>query len=127
MSELDSPRLLMEQELAISRVILKKLARTTLVQPEQQEIVAARLAEIFVSSRQLYTDVMPSFLELADPTTKMDEDAYEDEVFELFGGVRMHLLHLRDLIEDFEEAFLESLSGRLDAQKGEEGEDDDVV
>lgn len=127
MGELDSPRHLMEQEMAISQVIQKKLARTELVQADQQQIVAARLAEIFVSSRQLYTDVLPSFLELGEPSTQMDIDAYDDEVFELFGGVRMHLLHLRDLIEDFEEAFLESLSGRLEAKEGEGGEDDDVV
>lgn len=130
MRELESPQRLMEQEQAIQQVILSKLKRSTLIQVEQQEIVAYRLAEIFVAARQLYTDVLPRFLELPDtapqPPDDADEDGEEeDEVFEVFGEVRMNMLHLRDLMEDFEESFLESLSGRLGTQEGESAEEED--
>jgi hypothetical protein len=122
---------MMEQENAIAQVVLSKLRRTTIVAPDQQETVSYRLAEILVAARTLYTDVLPAFLELPEraPTSEEEQADHDDEVFEAFGEVRMHLLQLRDLVEDFEESFLESLNARLEAQKGEdgEGEDDDVV
>lgn len=135
--ELDSAQSQMEQELAIKQVILTRLRRTTIVQAPQQEAVAYRLAEIFVAARQLYTDVLPGFLELPEPASANEAeeapseggtaatDALDDRTFELFGEVRMNLLHLRDLVEDFEETFLESLSGRLQGQEDEEEGDDD--
>lgn len=132
MRELDSAQSQIEQEQAIKQIILSRLRRTTIVQAPQQEGVAYRLAEIFVAARQLYTEVLPGFLELAekpaddgavvDPGAPDDAD---DRVFEVFGDVRMNLLHLRDLVEDFEETFLESLSGRLQRQDGRSGEEDD--
>ncbi|NDD29563.1 MAG: hypothetical protein EB084_15000 [Proteobacteria bacterium] len=121
MRELDSAQSQMEQEQAIRKVLLTRLRQTSIVQAPQQEIVAYRLAEIFVAARQLYTDVLPGFLELPEKSAPETAEGGE-EVFEMFGDVRMHLLHLRDLVEDFEEAFLESLSGRLEAQE-EGGED----
>lgn len=143
MRELDSAQSQMEQEQAIKQIILSRLRRTTIVQAPQQEAVAYRLAEILVAARQLYTDVLPSFFEQsaeagapsngAAPHVAEVSDEADDRIFEAFGEVRMNLLHLRDLVEDFEETFLESLSGRLQRQQGEgpddeseDGDDDDA-
>lgn len=130
MRELESPQSLIEQEQAIQQVILSKLRPTALVRPEQQETVAYRLAEIFVAARQLYTDVLPRFLDLPAPPPPANGEApadekLEGEVFEVFGEVRMNLLHLRDLVEDFDDSFLESLNARLEDQQKAPSEDED--
>lgn len=142
MPELESPQSLFEQEQAVQQVILSKLKRSSVVQAEQQEAIAYRLAEIFVATRQMYTTVLPRFLELPDPpppdteaakpTAGADTETPEEiEIFEVFAEVRMNILNLRDLFEDFEEIFLESLSGRMGVQNTEdqpvEEEDDDVI
>ncbi len=138
MRELESPQSLMEQEQAIRDVILSRLHAVNLVAPAQQEAVAYRLAEIFVASRQLYTHILPRFLEApteaanpppaskADPVAPPeDASATGPDLFEVFGEVRMNLLMLRDLVEDFEETFLASLSDSLESPTPRVGEEED--
>ncbi len=115
MRDLDPPEKIIEQEQAVRKLIQARLAPLELVHPDQQEAISYRLGEIFVAAKTLYTDVLPRF---------MEEDNDEDETFEVFGEARMNLLHLKDLIEDFEELFLESLSSRQEEAEGEGDEAD---
>lgn len=120
---------ILEQEQAVRALIEARLSPVDVVRGDQQEMIAYRLSEIFVAARSLYTDILPRFLE--------DERGGEDAVFEGFGEVRMHLLQMRDLIADFEEAFLESLTEHQETvaaqerslvdeeQKAEEAEEED--
>jgi len=105
MPDLDTPEELLQQEQTIHKVILDRLARGSGIQEDQQQSLAWRLAQIFVASRVLYTRMMPEF---------MEGDADEEETLELLGEVRMNLLNIKDLVEEFEDAFLESLQTRQD-------------
>lgn len=112
MSEPEPIERIIEQEQTVRELIQARLAPVDVVRGDQQEMISYRLAEIFVSARSLYTHVLPRFVE--------EERPGEDAVFEAFGDVRMHLLHMRDLISDFEEAFLESLTEHQESVEGRE-------
>jgi hypothetical protein len=140
--ELDKPEEIFKQEKTIYQVILSRLAKSQLLKAEQKETLAYRLAEIFVASRILYTQVLPVFvdgeqdgdperaavrrtdaqagLSLSDATPEAS-DSSDEAILETLGEVRMNLLNLKDLVEDFEDVFLESLAERQGAD--EEGDD----
>ncbi|HXE73248.1 MAG TPA: hypothetical protein VNO81_11375, partial [Candidatus Nitrosotenuis sp.] len=81
--------------------------------------------EIMVASKNLYTEVLPRLCRPSDQETAFDELA----------GLRMHLLHLADLIGDFEEAFMEAMANERGEDEGpgredypeEELEGDDIL
>lgn len=113
MKELDSPEQLFEQEQTVYQMVRARLEPCEAVEATQRDAMSYRLAEIFVASRVLYTQVLPRFMEASG-----DSDA----ALELLGEVRMNLLNMRDLVEEFEESFLESL---VDRQGAEDQTDDD--
>lgn len=100
---------LSQQELAITGLLKARLNREETFQAEDRESLAYRVAEIMVASKSLYTEVLPRLLE---PPAEGGYSAFED-----LSGLRMTLLHLKDLIDDFEEAFM----GSMASQREEEG------
>jgi hypothetical protein len=91
-----------EQELAITGVLHRRLQAEDCLRPEDRESVAYRLAEIMVSARSLYTEVLPRLVE---------EDAAEGvTLFEELAAARMSLMHVKDLVEDFEEVFMQAMA-----------------
>jgi hypothetical protein len=66
----------------------------------EREAVAYRVAELMVSAKDLYTQYLPRLLKEVE-----SENSLEDEI----SGLRMALLHLRDLVTDFDNAFLEAM------------------
>ena len=100
-----------QQELVITGVLHRRLAAEDCLRPGDRESVAYRIAEIMVAARSLYTELLPRL---------MDEDAAEGySMFEELAGARMAFMNLKDLIEDFDEAFLESMAH----QREEDGND----
>ncbi|HEY4003130.1 MAG TPA: hypothetical protein VGO93_29950 [Candidatus Xenobia bacterium] len=95
----------------IMDVLMHRLEPVDLIKLDEREIISYRLAEIFATARNLYTAVLPRFVDMPR--------ADADEVFEAFGEVRMNLLHIKDLIDEFEEAFLMSLGTRLEEKEQE--------
>ncbi|MHB2019619.1 MAG: hypothetical protein ACYCW6_21965 [Candidatus Xenobia bacterium] len=96
---------------AIMSVLMERMEPIDLIRVDEREIIAYRMAEIFSAARNLYTQVLPRFVEQEQPEGKEIEDT--------FGEVRMNLLHIKDLIEEFEEAFLLSLSEKLEEQEAD--------
>lgn len=92
------------QEMAITGVLSQRLAREECLRPGDRETISYRVAELMVASKNLYTEVLPRLLEQDGASTYT---AFED-----LAGMRMALLHMRDLIEDFEEAFLEAMANQ---------------
>ena len=91
-----------QQELVITGVLHRRLAAEDCLRPGDRESVAYRIAEIMVAARSLYTELLPRL---------MDEDAAEGySMFEELAGARMAFINLKDLLDDFDEAFLESKS-----------------
>ena len=142
------------EELAITRVIYKHLQAQNCLRPGERESVAYRLAELMVAAKDLYTDVLPHLLQGGeddyDPQTEGEEtpgrwgslphllqggeDDYDPQtegeetpIFRELSGVRMALIHLRDLIADFDESFMEAMASQreIDAQnRAEEDEEE---
>ena len=88
-------------EAVISGIILKRLNSTSCMKPENREILAYRIAELLVGSKETYTKIMPFLSEVEEP-------GY-DQFFDFLMELRMNFLHLADLVIEFEETFLYSL------------------
>lgn len=100
------------QELAITGVLHRRLQAEDCLRPGDRESVAYRVAEIMVQARTLYTEVLPRL---------MEEDAAEGyTLFEELAGARMAFMHLKDLVEDFDQAFLEAMAH----QREDDGNDE---
>ena len=57
---------------------------------------------------------------ISEEEAEFDEHAGEAPVFREILGVRMALIHLRDLIADFDEAFIEAMSSEHEDEDEEE-------
>ena len=101
----------LEEVQAIMAVLMERMEPIDLIRTDEREIIAYRMAEIFSAARNLYTYILPRFVEHEQPDGQEIEDT--------FGEVRMNLLHIKDLIEEFEEAFLLSLAEKLEEQEAE--------
>lgn len=90
------------QELAITRILHERLRQDDCLEPGDRESVAYRVAEIMVAAKELYTDALPRML---------GESGAEHgfSCFEELAGLRMTFLHIRDLVTDFDEAFMEAM------------------
>ncbi len=101
-----------EQELAITGVLHRRLQAEECLRPGDRESVAYRIAEIMVHAKSLYTQVLPRL---------MEEDAAEGyTLFEELAGARMAFVQMKDLVEDFDEAFLEAMAH----QREDDGNED---
>lgn len=98
-----------EQELAITRLLHARLAKEECLRAGERESVAYRLAEIMVSAKELYTVVLPSLLGTSKESSD-SQDSAELDMLEELAGARMHFMHMKDLFEDFDEAFMEAMA-----------------
>lgn len=130
------------EEIAITKVVHDKLKEQNCLLPGERESVAYRLAEIMVSAKNLYVEVLPRLVN-CDSTQTVDEDAEETHVhhdcscecedccdeeeedrkppieetpiFNELAGARMAFIHLRDLIADFDDAFMVAMASQREA------------
>lgn len=89
------------QDLIITSVIEDKLNHEEVLKAEDRQTIAYRIAEIMTTSKDLYTEGLADILE-----PKSEHNALEQ-----LSGLRMSFLHLKDLIEEFEESFLKAMHG----------------
>ncbi len=110
------PEKLLPQELVVTRVLHQRMVKEDCLQPGDRESVAYRVAEIMVAAKELYTKTLPQILA---------EEENKAPVFEDLAGLRMAFLHLRDLVCDFEDAFMEAMHHQreIDEEEAEDGEE----
>ena len=112
------------EEATLTQILHAKMQRQKCLQDSDQESVAYRISEIMVAAKELYTKDLPSLMH-------DNPEALEGEMFSELAGLRMALFNLRDLITDFDEAFLDAMThqrdddGDTDGDDGDEPEDDE--
>ncbi|MBN9418388.1 MAG: hypothetical protein J0I12_23265 [Candidatus Eremiobacteraeota bacterium] len=94
----------------IAQVLYRRMEEEKSLITAEREGVAYRIAEVMVQAKDLYTQVLPRLTKEAE-----SELPLEDEI----SGMRMALLHLRDLITDFDNAFLDAMFSERKANPGE--------
>ena len=121
MPDLPVPQEVGEQ--VIAQALLLRMHNENSLIAGEREAVAYRIAEFMVSAKDLYTQYLPRLLNGSGSEMSM-----EDEI----SGLRMAFLHLRDLVSDFDNAFLEAMFNERKAEPGQvyhdwagESEDDD--
>jgi len=87
-------------EQVIARILHQRMQAENSLVPGEREAVAYRIAELMVTAKDLYTQYLPRLIKEGS-----QEMSLEDEI----SGLRMALLHLRDLVSDFDNAFLEAM------------------
>lgn len=92
------------EELSLTQILNAKMKRQGCFDEVHQEAVAYRISEIMVAAKELYTKDLPRMMEEAKSE---DEEA---QIFDDLAGLRMTFFHLRDLITDFDEAFLDAMT-----------------
>lgn len=98
------------EEIAITKLVNRRLQEGGCLRAGTRESVAYRLAEIMVSAKNLYTEALPRFIEGGADDGESEEELSESErVFDDLAGVRMAFIHMRDLIVDFEDAFMDAI------------------
>lgn len=111
----DPAKVLRAEEATVTAILQSKMAAQDCLRETDRQLVAYRIAEIMVCSKELYTRELPRITSEADSDT---------DVFGELAGLRMAFLHLRDLITDFDEAFMIAMSHqREDDQENDEEED----
>lgn len=91
-----------DETLAIMEILYRRLNETNLLKTEEREHLAYQAGEIILSCKKLYLELIP-FL-----TTPESQKA--EPLFDFLVELRMNFLNLKDLIEDFEDSFLNSLT-----------------
>lgn len=87
-------------EYMLAKLLNTQLATEQSLLPGDREAVSYRISEIMVCAKNLYTSVLPRLLQ-----EKPAGQSLEEEI----AGLRMTLLHLRDLVTDFDNVFLDSM------------------
>ena len=107
------------EEGTLMQILQAKMQRQDCLNASDQEPVAYRISEIMVAAKELYTEDLPRLI--------LDkEDAAEGEMFQELTGLRMALFNIRDLITDFDEAFLDAMTHQREDDEGDsEDEDED--
>ena len=130
------------EEIAITKVVHDKLKEQNCLLPGERESVAYRLAEIMVSAKNLYVEVLPRLVncDSTQPVGEETEEAHvhhdcscecedscdeeeedrkppieETPIFNELAGARMAFIHLRDLIADFDDAFMVAMASQREA------------
>ena len=94
---------LRSEEETLTKILHAKMKRQSCFAEGDQEAVAYRISEIMVAAKELYTKDLPRLMH-------EEEHAGEGEMFSDLAGMRMTFFHLRDLITDFDEAFLDAMT-----------------
>lgn len=122
----DPAAVLRSEEATLTKILHAKMKKQACFSEADQEAVAYRISEIMVAAKELYTKELPGLVSESDETK-------DSEIFADLAGLRMTLFHLRDLITDFDEAFLDAMTHLRDGDEpgedgdegGEEDEDED--
>lgn len=101
------------EEAALTQILRAKMQQEQCLLPDVQEAIAYRIAEIMVAAKELYTKELPRIMH--ESQAPADSSLFDDLV-----GLRMTLLHLHDLITDFDDAFLDAMT--LERQASGTGE-----
>ncbi len=96
------------EEATLTKILHAKLVREECLQPGDRESVSYRIAEIMVAAKELYTGDLPRLI-------NEEPNETDREIFDELAGLRMTFFHLRDLITDFDEAFLDAMAGQREA------------
>lgn len=91
------------EEATVTAILQSKLAAQDCLREEDRQLVSYRIAEIMVAAKELYTKELPRIAADASPEEQGD-------LFLELSGLRMSFLHIRDLITDFDEAFMDAMS-----------------
>ncbi|MGM9993030.1 MAG: hypothetical protein ACI376_09365 [Candidatus Bruticola sp.] len=129
------------EEIAITKVIYEQLTKQNCLQPGERESVAYRFAEIMVSAKNLYMDILPRLANCSDKTDSAEssnkhddseehspseclseneegcDSVIESPIFGELAGARMAFIHLRDLIADFDDAFMVAMASQREADE----------
>ena len=96
-------------EYLIAKTLTQKLETDKLLRSGDRQDVAYRIAEIMVAAKDLYTLSLPRLLGEGESLAFYDELA----------GLRMTLLHMRDLVTEFDSAFLDAMLHEREGQSTE--------
>lgn len=89
------------EEAEITRLINDRMRREECMEEADRETLSYRIAEIMVASRRMFTNSLPRLTNVnGESDATMDDD---------LAGLRMTILHLRDLLHDFDATFFESM------------------
>lgn len=112
----DPSKLLRAEEATVTAILQSKMTAQECLRESDRQLVAYRIAEIMVAAKELYTKELPRVASEANA---------DSDVFGELAGLRMAFLHIRDLITDFDEAFMIAMSHqREDDQDDEEPEEE---
>lgn len=103
-------KVLRAEEATVTAILQSKMTAQDCLREQDRQLVAYRIAEIMVGAKELYTKELPRIA--SDKETDSD-------VFSELAGLRMAFLHLRDLITDFDEAFMVAMSHQRDDDRDE--------
>lgn len=112
------PSPLKSEEAAVTKILQAKMGQQECLQEGDRQAVAYRISEIMVAAKELYTKELPRLM-------NQNAEAAEGEVFQELAGLRMTFLHLRDLITDFDEAFLDAMTHLREADEEEAGDEEE--
>lgn len=101
---------LLPQELVVTKILHQRMVKEECLQDGDRESVAYRVAEIMVAAKELYTKTLPQVL----------AEERDTPVFEDLAGLRMAFLHIRDLVCDFEDAFMEAMHHQREVDEEED-------
>lgn len=87
-------------EQVIAQVLHRRMEDENSLIPGERGAVAYRIAEMMVHAKELYTQTLPRLTKEVNSELPMEEE---------LSGLRMTLLHMRDLITDFDNAFLDAM------------------
>ena len=110
--------ILRAEEATVTAILQSKLQAQDILREEDRQLVAYRIAEIMVAAKELYTKELPR---LASEKAEPDSDLFSE-----LAGLRMSFLHIRDLITDFDEAFMISMSHVREDDEDDESEDENA-
>ncbi len=121
----DPNALMRSEEVSLTQILHAKMKRQGCFDESDQESVAYRISEIMVAAKELYTKDLPRLMD------EVKGDEPEGQIFDDLAGLRMTFFHLRDLITDFDEAFLDAMThqregdGTGEFAEAEDEEDDE--
>ena len=101
-------------EYVIAKTLHNRLLVEKLVREGESEAVAYRIAEIMVAAKDLYNVTLPRLTEDASVTASLltSEGGAPDQLgfYEEIAGLRMALLHMRDLVSEFDAHFMDAMA-----------------
>lgn len=94
------PEAVAPAEQVIAQVLHRRMDDEKSLIAGERGAVAYRIAELMVHAKELYTQTLPRLTQEVNSELPMEEE---------LSGLRMTLLHMRDLITDFDNAYLDAM------------------